>query len=891
MMDSNPLHNALSLPSGARFYKCALQINPYDYLKRHHKEIPYTDEKAYNEAMIQECKNQNIEVISITDHYCVSSAEGLWKDATDAGIYVFPGFEAVTKDGVHLLCIFNPDRSIDQLERILGDCGIHNGSKVSPAGKYDTLELMDEVKKWNALSIAAHVGTEGGLLKTLERQARTSAWTSPKLLACSIPGSVTDAPENIRQILLNQDPAYHRDHPVAILNVQDVNGPEDLKKNSASCWIKMSEVSIEGLRQAFLDPESRILLSSEKFPEKHFELSAIAWEGGFLDGQAIHLNNNLNVLIGGRGTGKSTIIESIRYALACNPLGEDAQKAYEGILKQVLKSGTKISLLISSFKPSKRTYRIERTIPNPPVVRDEHGKVLHLSPTDVIPKIEVYGQHEISELTRSPEKLTRLLDRFIEKDQDLIQKKVTINRELDKSRSKILDIRKEINRINEQLLVLPGIEETLKRFKEAKVEHRLKEQSLLVREERILKTAIERISPFQEILDSLLEELPIDRAFLSEEALKELPNKDILFGLDNLLNPMNNELELIAKNIKGVLNKFKFEILSINTNWQKKKEASRTAYEKILRDLQKSSVDGAEFLRLRKNIEELRPLKEKMVTLKKQFSDLEEHRKDLLVEWEDTNSAEFRQLERASKKVNRKLKSQVRVSVSYTGNREPLFNQLKEYIGGRLSETLDILSKRETLSLNELTNAIRSGGSILHEKYGIPLTQADRIASAPPEVIMQIEELELPSITKIELNIAGLDQIPVWQSLNDLSTGQKATAVLLLLLLESDAPLIVDQPEDDLDNRFITEGIVPRMREEKQRRQFILATHNANIPVLGDAELIIGLEATGEAELGHTEIATEHMGSIDSSKVREMVEEILEGGKEAFETRRLKYGF
>jgi len=124
-----------------------------------------------------------------------------------------------------------------------------------------------------------------------------------------------------------------------------------------------------------------------------------------------------------------------------------------------------------------------------------------------------------------------------------------------------------------------------------------------------------------------------------------------------------------------------------------------------------------------------------------------------------------------------------------------------------------------------------------------------------------------------------------------LSTGQKATAVLLLLLLESDAPLIVDQPEDDLDNRFITEGIVPRIREEKRRRQFIFSTHNANIPVLGDAELIVGLSAAGETDAGQVSIAPEHSGSIDRRSVRELVEEILEGGREAFERRRRKYGF
>lgn len=81
------------------------------------------------------------------------------------------------------------------------------------------------------------------------------------------------------------------------------------------------------------------------------------------------------------------------------------------------------------------------------------------------------------------------------------------------------------------------------------------------------------------------------------------------------------------------------------------------------------------------------------------------------------------------------------------------------------------------------------------------------------------------------------------------------------------------------------------MREEKRRRQFVFATHNANIPVLGDAELIAALSASGEAGRGHAEIPEECEGSIDSARVRELVEEILEGGREAFEMRRLKYGF
>jgi hypothetical protein len=177
------------------------------------------------------------------------------------------------------------------------------------------------------------------------------------------------------------------------------------------------------------------------------------------------------------------------------------------------------------------------------------------------------------------------------------------------------------------------------------------------------------------------------------------------------------------------------------------------------------------------------------------------------------------------------------------------------------------------------------------KNYGLPAGSADRIAQAGLDLFMRIEELELPATTKIELNTAPDGEPLVWQTLEALSTGQKATAVLLLLLLESEAPLVVDQPEDDLDNRFITEGVVPIMRMEKRRRQFLFSTHNANIPVLGDAELILGLTASGEAREGRAKIAREHMGSIDSKPVRELVEEILEGGKDAFEMRRSKYGF
>lgn len=886
-----PVSKALGLPSGAGFYKCALQVNPFDYVKRHNKPTSAKDEDEYNRLVIDACKTNGIEVIAVTDHYRVRTSETLRKLAQESALFVFPGFEAVTKEGVHLLCLFTPDTPLVKLERYLGDCGVHDESKASPTGKYDTTELLDEAQKWGALCIAAHVAGQGGLLRELDGQARINAWRHPHLLACSLPGPVKDAPEGLRPILQNKDAQHQRERPIAILNANDVSRPEDLANPSSFCWIKMSDISIEGLRQAFIDPASRIRLAHDPIPEDHAEFVAIAWQGGFLDGSAIHFNENLNVLIGGRGTGKSTVVESMRYVLGLEPLGEEARKAHEGIIRQVLRGGTKVSLLVRSHRPAKREYLIERTIPNPPVVRDNTGKVITLAPADIAPQAEVYGQHEISELTKSPEKLTRLLERFVDRDPSISQRKGDLTRRLERSRVRILEVKKELRQIDERLASLPALEETLTRFQEAGLEDKLKEQSLLVREERILRTAGERAIPFREILEQLRRAVPIDRAFLSAKALEGLPGKQILTEADTVLDKLDRDIKAIINQMARGLEEADKGLAAVRQRWESRKKDVQAAYEKILRELQKSKVDGEEFIRLRHQIEELRPLKERQGTLQRDLKELEDQRRNFLAEWEDIKTSEYQQLDRAAKKVNKQLSERVRAHVTFAGNREPLFQLLRDRVGGQLAKTVETLAARDQLSLTEFADCCRNGIETLREKFKLTPTQAKNIADAQPDVFMLIEELDLSHTTRIELNVAAEGQPTTWQALKDLSTGQKATAVLLLLLLESEAPLVVDQPEDDLDNRFITEGVVPKMREEKRRRQFLFATHNANIPVLGDAELIVGLRAAGEADVGKAEIPAEHMGSIDARPVRELVEEVLEGGKEAFETRRLKYGF
>jgi hypothetical protein len=894
------LNFATGLPNGARFYRCALQVNPHHYTGTFRGAPAGGDAASHANAIAEKAVELGISVLAITDHNDVSGVPAFRAAAAGRGICIFPGFELSSSEGVHILCIYPRDTDDDKLGRFLGEFGITEiRPSTEPANK-SFVEILEKVRKQGGVTVAAHVTNSGGLFDVLSGQPRIKAWQHDDLRAIQIPGPISDLPHDVRQIVENQNPDYRRSNNVgdglaiAVVNAKDVTKPDDLADHSATCWIKMSDVSIEGLKQAFLDPGSRIRLNPKTGriePNEHAEIVAVTWEGGFLDGAAVHFNPNLNVLVGGRGTGKSTIVESIRSVMAIEPVGEEARTGHEGIVRHVLKNGTKISLLVRAHRPNICEYRIERTIPNPPVVRDSQGNVSSLTPHDVLPSVEIYGQHEISELTKSREKLTRLLDRFVEPSESLQQKKSDLKRELEKNRRGLVDARGELQQIDDRLAALPGLEETLQRFREAGLEERLKEQSLLVREERVLTSIPERLAPFRECMATLREQLPIDRTFLSEKALEDLPGRNILIRADAQLEQLSRDLAEAANKIESALRKTDEGLNGIRNDWLVRKKDVQSAYEKILRELQKSRVDGEEFIRLRRQIEELRPLRDRQGQVRRVEKDLSDRRRALLVEWENLKAEEFRSLAKAASQVNQKLRDRVQVEVTAAGDREPLLQILRSHVGGRLSEATQIIATVRDLSITQFVEACRSGTAALNKLYGITLAQGDRLTKAAPEVLMRMEELELPSTTAIRLNTAPAGDPPAWQSLEQLSTGQKATAVLLLLLLESQAPLIVDQPEDDLDNRFITEGVVPRMREEKQRRQFIFSTHNANIPVLGDAELIVGLSASGEAESGHARILPEHTGSIDALKVRELVEEILEGGKEAFERRRRKYGF
>jgi hypothetical protein len=219
--------HALEQPNGARFFRCALQVNPYAYFGRHGKDSAFDTEAQYNQALIEACQRVGIEAIAVTDHFRIRESWALIEAVRQAGIFVFPGFEAAASDGVHFLCLYEPDRA-EAIERYIGDLGVTDSSKPSPLSKFNSSELPRQVRQQGGIAIAAHACASNGILKHLKGQPRIDAWKSPDLLACAIAGTVEDTPQECREILMNKNADHRRQFPLAIIQANDVNKPEDL---------------------------------------------------------------------------------------------------------------------------------------------------------------------------------------------------------------------------------------------------------------------------------------------------------------------------------------------------------------------------------------------------------------------------------------------------------------------------------------------------------------------------------------------------------------------------------------------------------------------------------------------------------------------------------------
>lgn len=877
----------------ARFWRCALQVNPSGYQAKYRGAEHGLDEAGYNQQVLDRCLTLAIKVVGVADHGNVDAVDGLRRFLEPHGIIVFPGFEIASSEKIHMVCLFPEGTTKDHLNRYLGKLSLTDSQDTVQPSSKTCLDLAQIIFDLGGFWYAAHMTGASGLLRlNQDGGGLAHIWKNETLVkAGQIPGPLKDLSPNYKQIVSNKDPNYQRAHRIALLNAKDVAKPNDLADPCASCWIKMTRPSFESFLTAFKDPDSRIRLGLP--PAAHYSrVESLRFHGGFLDGIDIELSAHLNAVIGGRGTGKSTMVECLRYALDVPPRAVSARRQHEDIVKANLRSGGRIDLAVVSRAQNGKRYLVSRRYGEPPVIKDDAGQVSNLQPRDLLPRIEIYGQNEILELARDPASQTAILNRFLPSGSNLASELGALVRKMSDNRTKLLAAVHQKDELQAQVARLPKLTEQVQQFNSLGLEDKLALVPQLERGKQLAMRVSEELDRVAQGLTSLEESLP-DTAFLSDKALDGLPHAGILVNMRAALDALGKEA---LTQLAGLRQLHAATVTATNVQQvelKAKLDAESVALEKTFASLPvfagKPGRDvGRAYQELLRDIESIRPSEVRVSTIDKLLNELQSQRRNLLDEFSQLRDQRTDELSKAAKKLNHKLDGKLRLNLRVGAQRKALKEFLLQVPGLGEKKLVWIDESGDDLTVPALVKAIRDGESAIKTltwDWGMQPSVVDALARLDRSLVLELEEIDLQDRILIELNVSHEGEI--FKPLHDLSTGQQCTAVLHLLLLDNDDPLIMDQPEDNLDNAFIAERIVTQLRGAKTERQFLFATHNANIPVFGDAEWIGIFSSDGS----QAQMPVEAQGSIDVPAIRKSAAEILEGGPEAFFQRREMYGF
>lgn len=881
----------------ARFWRCALQVNPVGYNSAYRGNEHGMSEDEYNQALLEKCLELDIKVVGVADHGSVESVDKLRNVLAPHDIVVFPGFEIASNDKTHFVCLFAEDTSSQILERYLGNLKLLDPTDGVCPSNLSSEQLIDTVEELGGFIYAAHSTQDNGLLKNRQNHV----WRKPNLRAAQIPGSIEDLrgvdDDFYRKALLNRDDNYKRERPIAVINAKDVAKPDDLAHPSASCLIKMTKPTFAAFKVAFLDPESRIRLNSQEPDKKAGEIVSMSISGGYLDGVEIYFSRHLNTVIGGRGTGKSTLLECLRYVLDVPPKGNQAHKLHLEIIKENLgRASGRIEVEVISSSQHGKLYRVSRRYGEMPIVRevtnDGSGNVSTLQPRDLLPGIDIYGQNEIYELAQDEQSRVQLLERFLPNDGENAQHNALLKKRLQENQQKLVKTMGELDDLQAKIARLPKLVEQLQGFKSLGIEEKLAKTPLFSRERQIAERANEEFKNLQDSLKSLKENLP-DLTFISDKALENLPNAALLSPVRTVLDTLRQSFERHLADLTIEMKAAEQQLTTQFDLWKQSIVQGESELEKALRSLPatagKSGQEvGTAYQRLLQDIERIKPLETRVSTHDKLLEVQQQERRNLLAELSDLRAKRTESLQSAAKRLNRRLEGKLKVDVVAEADRTPLKNFLLESkLEGIGERRLSWIDESEAISPSALVQAIRNGSGELLFNWGLQPLVAEALTKLPVSRLMELEALELDHRIDISLNVSHGESEANFRPLEKLSTGQQCTAILHMLLLENVDPLVMDQPEDNLDNAFIAERIVKELRAAKTRRQFLFATHNANIPVFGDAEWIGVFTAVDN----HGALGFDAQGSIDVPVIRDQVANILEGGRDAFNQRREKYEF
>jgi ABC-type Mn2+/Zn2+ transport system ATPase subunit len=694
-------------------------------------------------------------------------------------------------------------------------------------------------------------------------------------------------------------------------------------------WLKMEVPDVEGIRLALLDPESRLRRMADGPPGRAYPRvqRLHVKRTDFFEDIEIPINSCLTTLIGGRGTGKSTVIEYLRHAVdraRREDLPDDEPANVREAVQSILSAKrerdfghTKGTLLpdheiTADIVVAERLYRVRRSASGIELVQDPEQAGAQAAPFDVrslvVPRI--LSQRQIARIARDPASQRSELDALI--DPDRLREIENRRRALAETLSQLQATR---TRLTEQGAKLPSVETELQKVRDqigfietAGRKEVLARFDALERERRWLEDTQREIERLASDLEDTAGETEgtgtdVDAAVLPDST----PAATWLRSVADRVRESWQAAAMALRDQARALRMLWETIASERAErWQQGYDESRAAYDSLRQEMTARGVDFAQHEKL---LQRRALLEREVASLRKTGQELEEVARKLrearlqLVETHESRLAARREQARALEEMDADVRLEIlgfRDRDDFESRREQWFGGagLQERDWGVLCDYIFAPNGQVPDRIRELVEALRadihatvSRGTSLSgaDSQVASLVGADRLTRNFFNALSRQDRIRLDEMERflpedlVQARVRAADGS--FKTIETGSVGEKSTAILSLLLSAGDQPIIIDQPEDDLDNQYVYNVVVDLLRRRKFARQVIIATHNANIPVNGDAELIVALGV--KDRLGVVLGA----GSIDRPDIKELVSVIMEGSTEAFRLRRERYGY
>jgi hypothetical protein len=494
---------------------------------------------------------------------------------------------------------------------------------------------------------------------------------------------------------------------------------------------------LASLKLAVRTPGTRISLV-DPWTAPRTVLGKISWEGGFLDGVTLDLSDELTTLIGGRGTGKSTVIESIRFVLDLEPLGPEAKKDHHSMVRNVLGPGATVAVTVNGVGPSLEAYEVTRTVDQTPIVRDSACAVSQLGAKDLIGAIEVFGQHELAELAHDKDNVAAMVQRFAGPDTQSDDES-DVQLRLQQNRTQLAASEAELARLDGELADLPRLEEQMKIFTESDLGEKLADQQSLQKDEAIIAAAQLRIDNLSTSLLNITNE-NIPGALRAElQGLKDSPRAETLGKLSAALETAAGVVEAAFVAIHNAVETARTDTSAVEAAWTVETDGVRRSSAETLRKLKDDGNDPGEFVATSRALQTLRQKAPVRTSHEGKISILKQDRSDLLGELQIAQRAKAQRLRQAIRQANAATDGTVNVRPVESPHREDIKQLISSHVSGGRTTIMAAIDA-DGFSPSALADSARLGRESLEEKFGIRGAQATNLSAAGEQLFRQLEE-------------------------------------------------------------------------------------------------------------------------------------------------------